>query len=127
MSGRTTVITCGHHCSLSQANVRRVLQFESDFLASHLEIPLFSPCVQPVVAVAYVLVAVMHIVLGLSLRDCSQLLFTMKLLINLMVEDFRTTNSQGKFLAKSIPSDARTVLRRLALQLSHVTNQCPVL
>ncbi|KAH9168592.1 hypothetical protein EDB89DRAFT_1909173, partial [Lactarius sanguifluus] len=39
---------------------------------------------------------------GLSLRDCSQLLFTIQFLINLMVEDFRVTDSQGKYLAKSM-------------------------
>ena len=86
--------------------------------------PLFSSDVQPVVVVVHILVAVMHIVSGLSLRDCGQLLFTLKLLINLMVEDFRTTDSQGKFLAKSVPSDARTVMRRLALQPSHRVFVC---
>ena len=80
--------------------------------------PLVSSDVQPVIVVVYVLVAVMHIVSGLSLRDCGQLLFSLKLLISLMVEDFRTTDGQGKFLEKSVPSDARTVIRRLALQPS---------
>ena len=86
--------------------------------------PLFSPDVKPVVAVVYIIVAVMHIVSGLSLRDCRQLLFAMKHLINLMAEDFHTTNSQGKFLANSIPSDAHTVLHWLALQLSHRVFVC---
>ncbi|KAN0127821.1 hypothetical protein V8E53_014377 [Lactarius tabidus] len=65
----------------------------------HFEMPLLSSDIQPVVIVVYILVAVMHIVSGLSLRDCGQLLFTLKLLINLMVEDFHTADGQGKFLA----------------------------
>ena len=95
-----------------------------DSLALHFEMPLFSSDVQPVVVVVYILVAVMHIVSGLSLRDCGQLLFTLKLIINLMVEDFRVTDSQGKFLAKSVPLDARTVISRLALQPSHRVFVC---
>ncbi len=86
--------------------------------------PLFSSDLQPVVVVVYILVAVMHIVSGLSLRDCGQLLFTLQLLINVMVEDFRATDSQGKYLAKSVPSDARTVIRRLALQPSYRVFVC---
>ncbi len=50
--------------------------------------PLFSSDLQPIVVVVYILVAVIHIVSGLSLRDCSQLLFTLQLLINVMVETF---------------------------------------
>ncbi|KAH8976647.1 hypothetical protein EDB86DRAFT_3095162 [Lactarius hatsudake] len=92
----------------------------------HFEMPLFSSDVQPVVVVAHILVAVMHIASGLSLRDCAQLLFTIQLLISLMVEDFRATDGQGKYLAKSVPSDARTVIRRLALQpSSRVFVCCP--
>ena len=79
---------------------------------------LVSSNIQPVIIVVYVLVAVMHIVSGLSLRDCGQLLFSLKLLISLMVEDFRTTDGQGKFLEKSVPSDACTIIHRLALQPS---------
>ncbi len=81
--------------------------------------PLFSSDLQPIVVVVYILVAVMHIVLSLSLRDYGQLLFTLQLLINVMVEDFFTTDSQGKYLTKSVPSDACTVIHRLALQPSY--------
>jgi hypothetical protein len=93
-------------------------------LALHFKMPLLSSDIQPVVVLVYILVAVMHIVSGLSLRDCGQLLFTMKLLINLMVEDFCTANGQGKFLAKSVPSDACTVIRRLSLQPSSKVFVC---
>ncbi|KAH9009574.1 hypothetical protein EDB84DRAFT_1446219 [Lactarius hengduanensis] len=90
----------------------------------YFEMSPLSSDVQPVVVVAYILVAVMHIVSGLSLRDCGQLLFTIQFLINLMVEDFHTTNSQGKYLAKSVPSDACTVIWRLALQPSYRVFVC---
>jgi hypothetical protein len=96
------------------------------FSALHFEMPLISSDIQPVVVVVYILVAVMHVVSGLSLRDCGQLLFTLKLLINLMVEDFSAADGQGKFLAKSVPSDACTVIRRLSLQpSSRVFVCCP--
>jgi len=58
----------------------------------------------------------MHIVSGLSLRDCDQLLFSLHFLIDLMVEDHHTAKSQGKLIAKSVPMDARTVVQRLALK-----------
>ncbi len=92
--------------------------FEFESLAPHFEMLLFSSDLQPVVVVVYIIVAVMHIVSSLSLRDCGQLLFTLQLLINVMVEDFCATDSQGKYLAKSVPSDACTVIHRLALQSS---------
>ncbi len=78
--------------------------------------PLVSPHTHPVILVAYILVAAMHIVSGLSLRACDQLLSSLRLLIKLMVEDFDTSQGRGKLLEKSIPMDARTVLHRLALE-----------
>jgi hypothetical protein len=69
----------------------------------------------------------MHIVSGLSLRDCTQLLFSLRFLINLMVEDCNVADSlQGKYLEKSIPLDARTVVNRLALKPSYTAFvSCP--
>ncbi len=58
----------------------------------------------------------MHIVSGLSLRDCDQLLFSLRFLIDLMVEDHHTTKSQGKLVTKSVPMDAHTVVQRLTLK-----------
>jgi hypothetical protein len=72
--------------------------------------PLFSPDIQPTILVIYILIVVMHIVSGLSLRDCDQVLFSLRFLIGLMVEDFHAAKGQGKYLAKSVPMDARTVL-----------------
>lgn len=66
----------------------------------------------------------MHIVSGLSLRDCDQLLFSLRFLVDLMVEDHHTAKSQGKLVAKSIPMDARTVVRRLALKPSYKAFVC---
>ena len=86
--GLTQVIdTCECVSSNSDKLHTYCCMFEPEFLAPHFEMPLFFPNVQPIVVV-YLIVAVMHKVLGLSPRDCSQLLFAMKLLINLMVEDF---------------------------------------
>jgi hypothetical protein len=45
----------------------------------------------------------MHIVSGLSLKDCAQLLFSPRFVISLMVEDFNDADSRGKYLEKSIP------------------------
>ena len=86
---------------------------------------LFSSGDQTVIVV-YILVAVMHLISGLSLRDCGQLLVSLQFLINLMVEDFHTSESQGKFLADSVPLDARTVINKLALKPScHSFVCCP--
>jgi hypothetical protein len=74
--------------------------------------------------VVYILVAAMNIVSGLSLRDCDQLLFSLRFLIGLMVEDFDASKCQGKYLTKSIPMDARTVVQRLALKPSYRTFVC---
>jgi hypothetical protein len=60
----------------------------------------------------------MHIVSGLSLRDCTQLLFSLRFLIGLIVDDFDATATQGKFLTKLVPMDAHTVVQRLALKPS---------
>jgi hypothetical protein len=86
--------------------------------------PLTSPDLPPTILVVYILVAVMHIVSGLSLRDCDQLLFTQCFLIDMMVEKFCKDKGQGKYLAKSIPKDARTVVHRLALKPSYKTFLC---
>ena len=58
----------------------------------------------------------MHIVSGLLLRDCNQLLFSLCFLIDLMVEDSHTAKSPGKLVVKSIPMDACTVVWRLVLK-----------
>ena len=43
-----------------------------------------------------------------------------------MVEDFRATEGRGKYIARSIPLDARTVINRLALKPSYKTFvSCP--
>ena len=86
--------------------------------------PLSSPDFPPTILVVYILVAVMHIVSGLSLRDCNQLLFTQRFLINLMIEKFCAANRQAKSLEKFVPKDARTVVRRLALEPSYKTFIC---
>src|SRR6266705_2941990 len=86
------------------------------FADIHFDMPLVSPHTHPVILVAYILVAAMHIVSGLSLRACDQLLSSLRLLIKLMVEDFDTSQGRGKLLEKSIPMDARTILHRLALE-----------
>jgi hypothetical protein len=105
---------------------------EFEYLALHLEMLLVSSNVQPVIIVVYVLVAVMHIVSGLSLRDCSQLLFSLKLLINLMVEDFRTTMvrvNSWKNLSPQMPAPSSTGLpcSHLVESLSAVLNALPVI
>lgn len=95
--------------------------------ASHFEISqsLFSDT-QPVITVVYILVAVMHIESGLSLKDCTQLLCSLRCLVRLMVEDFNGADSRGKYLEKSIPIDARTVINRLALKPSYTAFvSCP--
>ena len=66
----------------------------------------------------------MHIVSGLLLRDCDQLLFSLCFLIDLMVQDYHTTKSQGKLVTKSVPMDARTVVQRLALKPSYKAFIC---
>jgi len=66
----------------------------------------------------------MHIVSGLSLNDCNLLLFSLRLLIDLMVEDFHAAKGQGKYLALSVPKDARTAVRRLALDPSYKSFIC---
>jgi hypothetical protein len=86
--------------------------------------PLASPDFPPVILVIYVLVAVMHIVSGLSLRDCDQLLFAQRFLIEMMIEKFCTDKGQAKYLAKSIPKDVRTIVHRLALKPSYKTFIC---
>ena len=95
-------------------------------LAHHFDIPLLNPDIQPATLVVYILVTVMHIVSGLLLRDCDQLLFSLRFLIDLMVEDYHAVESQGKLVAKSVPMDACTVVRRLALKPSYKTFiSCP--
>jgi hypothetical protein len=84
-------------------------------IACHFDMPLFAPDTPPVVLVVYILVAAMHIVSGLSLRDCDQLLFSLHFLIGLMVNNLDASKHQGKYLTKSIPMDAHTVVQRLAL------------
>ncbi|KAH8976698.1 hypothetical protein EDB86DRAFT_2839446, partial [Lactarius hatsudake] len=81
----------------------------------HFEMPLFSSDVQPVVVVAHILVAVMHIASGLSLRDCAQLLFTIQLLISLMVEDFRATDGQGSLCSPLLESLSAVQSARLVI------------
>ena len=66
----------------------------------------------------------MHIVSGLSLRACDQLLLSLRFLIKLMIEDFDASKGRGKLLAKSVPMDARTVLHRLALDPRYKTFIC---
>ena len=86
--------------------------------------PLVSPHTHPVILLVYILVAAMHIVSRLSLRACDQLLFSLRLLIKLMIEDFGASEGRGKLLAKSVPMDARTVLHRLALEPRYKTFIC---
>jgi hypothetical protein len=86
--------------------------------------PLVSPDTHPVILVAYILVAAMHIVSGLSLRACDQLLLSLCLLIKLMIEDFGPSKGRAELLAKSVPIDARTVLHRLALEPFYKTFVC---
>jgi hypothetical protein len=93
-------------------------------LARHFDVPLLASDIQPAISVVYILVAAMHIVSGLSLRDCDQLLFSLRFLIGLMVEDFDASIRQGKYLTKSIPMDARTVVQRLALKPSYRAFVC---
>ncbi len=93
-------------------------------LASYFKIPLFSSDAEPVIIIVYILIAVMHTVSGLSLRDCGHLLFSLRFLINVMVEDFHATEGRGKYFARSIPLDARTVISRLALKPSYKTFVC---
>jgi hypothetical protein len=95
-----------------------------EFLATYFKIPLFTSDAEPAIVVTYILVAVMHTISGLSLRDCGQLLFLLRFLISIMVEDFRATGGQGEYLARSIPLDARTVISRLALKPSYKTFVC---
>lgn len=78
----------------------------------------------PVIFVVYILVAAMHIVSGLSLRACNQLLFSLRLLINFMIEDFDASKGRGKLLAKAVPLDTRTILQRLALEPFYKTFIC---
>jgi hypothetical protein len=92
--------------------------------ACHFDIPLLSSDIQPATLVVYILVTVMHVVSGLSLRDCDQLLFSLRFLIDLMVDDYHTTKSQGKLVVKSVPMDARTVVQRLALKPSYKVFIC---
>lgn len=96
------------------------------FLAHYFDMPLTSPDFPPTILVVYILVAVMHIVSGLSLRDCDQLLFAQRFLIDLMIEKFCAAKGQGKHwhLTKSVPKDARTVVHRLALKPSYKTFIC---
>ena len=93
-------------------------------LAHHFDIPLISPQTHPVILVAYILVAAMHVVSGLSLRACNQLLFSLRLLINLMLKDFDASEGRGTVLAKSVPMDACTILRWLALEPRYKTFIC---
>jgi hypothetical protein len=88
--------------------------------------PLFTPNIEHPILVVYILIAVMHIVSGLSLQDCDQFLFSLHFLIELMVEDFCTARGQGRFLAKSVPMDTQTVVKWLALKPSYKTFvSCP--
>ena len=84
-------------------------------LAHHFDMPLSSD-IHPVIFVVYILVAAMHIVSGLSLRACNQLLLSLRLVINLLIEDFGASEGWGKSLSKMVPMDARTILQRLALK-----------
>ena len=93
-------------------------------LARYFDMPLTSLDFPPTIMVVYILVAVMHIVSGLSLRDCDQLLSAQRFLIDLMAEKFRTAKGQGEYLTKSIPKDARTVMHRLALKPQYRTYIC---
>jgi len=98
--------------------------FES--LARHFEVLLFASDHEPVITLVYILVAAMHIVSGLPLRSCGQLLVSLRFLFDLMIEDFDASKSQGKYLTKSVPLDARTVLKRLALNpRSKIFVSCP--
>jgi hypothetical protein len=93
-------------------------------LARYFDMPLTSPDFPPTILVVYILVAVMHIISGLSLRDCNQLLFTQRFLIDLMIEKFCAAKGRDKYLAKFVPKDARTVVHRLALKPSYKTFIC---
>jgi hypothetical protein len=93
-------------------------------LASYFDIPLLTSDPNPAIIVTYIIVAVMHTVSGLSIRDCSQLLTSLRLLISIMAEDFCGTKGQAKYLAKSVPLDARTVISKLALKPSYKTFVC---
>ena len=89
--------------------------------------PLLSPT-HPVIIVVYIITATMHLVSGLSQRACDELLFSLHLLINLMVEDFDASKGKGqsKLLAKTVPKDTRTVLQKLALKPFYKTFvSCP--
>jgi len=101
------------------------LLFES--LACHFDMPLASPDTHPTILVVYILVTVMHIVSRLSLRDYDLLLFSLRILIELMIGDFQAAEGPGKFLARLVPKDARTVVRRLCLrtliQILHLMSQ----
>lgn len=72
----------------------------------------------------YILVTVMHIVSGLSLRDCDVLLFSLRILIDILVGDFHAAEGPSKYLAKSVPQDTRTAVGRLALKPSYKSFIC---
>jgi hypothetical protein len=72
----------------------------------------------------YILVAVMHTVSGLSLRDCGHLLFLLHFLINIILEDFCVTEGRGKYFARSIPLNPHTVISRLTLNPSYKIFVC---
>ena len=64
-------------------------------LAHHFDIPLLNPDIQPATLVVYILVTVIHIVSGLSLRDCDQLVTHGHCIIvitdTLVITELRTT------------------------------------
>jgi len=94
-------------------------------LACHFDILLLTSNIPPTTLVVYILVAVMHIESGLSLRGCDQLLFSLHFLIDLLVEDYNdTAKSQGKLIMKSVPMDVCTVVQRLALKPLHKAFIC---
>ena len=93
--------------------------------ARHFDTPLTSPDMDPAILVVYILVTVMHIVSGLSLRDCNLLLFSLRILIDILVGDSRAAGGHGiKYLTTSVPKDARTVVHRLALNPSYTSFIC---
>jgi hypothetical protein len=92
--------------------------------ARHFNTPLATPDLHPAIFMVYILVTAMHIASGLSLNDCNILLFSLRVLIDLLVGNFHTAEGQGKYLAESIPKDVRTVMRRLALNPSYKSFIC---
>lgn len=64
----------------------------------------------------------MYIMSGLPMRDCTQLLCSLCCLF----ESFNGANIWGKYLKKSIPMDAHSVIHRLTLKPSYTAFvSCP--